>query len=221
MAIHFPDIPATFRNVPRTGTTSFKEWARTNITNKDIVVDPQHPNMLSHLTLSEIDQRWGTAGTTFGFVRNPYERLVSIFHFLGQDAKKRMQKRKNNLDYEALTRMSIEADIKVMINYNKGFEYWIKNTSTDSNSFTLSMFNNKHTQTQMYWFQHTVPDLVVKLENINTEFVKIQELLNCDKPFVHTNSSIHSHYRNYYNDETKKIATVWLEEDLDTFGYTF
>jgi dimeric dUTPase (all-alpha-NTP-PPase superfamily) len=221
MAIHFPTIPATFRNVPRTGTTSFKEWVKVNIENKDIVTDDRHPNMLSHLTLEEINKRWGTAGTTFGFVRNPYERLVSIFHFLGQDAKKRIQKRKNNSAYEDLARMPVEADLKVLINYNRGFDYWIKNSNTDVGSVTLSMFNNKHIQTQMYWYQHCVPNIIIKLENIDTEFVKVQDLLVCHKPFIHINSSIHTHYRDYYTDTTQKIAAKWLEEDLDTFGYVF
>lgn len=221
MAIHFANVPATFRNVPRTGTTSFKEWVRKNIEVKDIVIDEQYPDMLLHLSLEEINQRWGTAGTTFGFVRNPFDRLVSVFHFLGQDAKRRIHKRKTNPNYESLVGMPVEADLKVLINYGKGFDYWIKNSNADDSSFILSMFNNKHLHTQMYWYQGNVPDIVIKLENINVEFIKIQELLSCYEPFMHINASIHSQYRDYYTDETRKIATKWLEEDLDTFGYTF
>ena len=54
MAIHFPKVPATFRNVPRTGSTSFKNWARVNIENKIELSDPKNPHMLSHRSLDEI-----------------------------------------------------------------------------------------------------------------------------------------------------------------------
>jgi hypothetical protein len=178
--------------------------------------------MLTHRSLDEIKTLWPNYGTTFAFVRNPYDRLVSIFHFLGQDAKKRIMKRKNNPDFEDFKRYSIESDIKVMLGYKKGFTHWITTSKlSNDNSVNVPMFNKKDEQTQMYWFNHVAPDITVKLENIDTEFVKIQELLNCDKPFIHLNSSIHTDYRDYYTDETRKIAAKWLEEDLDTFKYQF
>lgn len=222
MAIYFPTVPATFRNVPRTGSTSFKHWARVNIADKIELSDPKRPHMLTHRSLDEIKELWPNYGTTFAFVRNPYDRLVSIFHFLGQDAKKRVFKRKNNPNFEDFQRYSIESDIKVMLEYKKGFTHWIKSSKVShDNSVNVPMFNRKDEQTQMFWFNHVVPDIIVKLENIDVEFVKIQQLLNCDKPFVHINSSVHTNYRDYYTDETQKIASKWLEEDLDTFGYAF
>jgi hypothetical protein len=222
MAIHFPAVPATFRNVPRTGSTSFKHWARVNIQEKIELSDIERPNMLTHRSLDEIKKMWPNHGTTFAFVRNPYDRLVSIFHFLGQDSKKRIMKRKSNPEFEDFVRYPIEADIKIMLAYKRGFTHWIKSAKlSNDDSVNIPMFNRKDDQTQMYWFNFVRPDIVVKLENIDTEFVKIQDLLNCHKPFIHINSSLHTHYRDYYNTETQKIAEKWLEEDLDTFGYTF
>lgn len=222
MAIHFPTVPATFRNVPRTGSTSFKFWVQTNIKDKVILTDPKYPQMLAHRSFDQIKDLWPDYGTTFGFVRNPYDRLVSIFHFLGQDAKKRIMKRKASLEFADVNDHPIEADIKIMLAYKKGFEHWITNTSqANDDSFTLPMFNNKHRDTQMYWFNHIAPDVVVKLEHMDTEFVKIQDLLGCYVAPLHVNTSIHTAYRDYYTDATQKIAAKWLEEDLDTFGYTF
>ena len=83
------------------------------------------------------------------------------------------------------------------------------------------MLNKKHEETQMHYFSGVAPDIVVKLENMPAEFTKIQELLGCDVEPLHVNSSLHGEYRQYYTDETRKIAAQWLEQDLDTFKYTF
>ena len=223
MTIHFPSVPATFRNVPRTGSTSFKYWVRANIQDREILIDPEHPNMLAHRSLDQIKELWPNYGTTFGFVRNPYDRLVSIFHFVGQDAKKRLKKRVNNSDFEDLTRIPIESDLKILFQYNKGFDHWIRNKHRDDGAIyaALSMLNNKDEETQMYHFSGVAPDVIVKLENMTTEFVKIQELLGCNVSPMHVNSSLHGDYRDYYTDDTRKIASRWLEQDLDTFKYTF
>lgn len=222
MTIHFADVPATFRNIPRTGSTSFKEWARKHTQTREMLVDPDHPNMLAHRTLDQIKEQWPNYGTTFAFVRNPYDRLVSIFHFTGQDAKRRLNKRNSNASFADIASIPIESDLKIYFQYTRGFDNWIRNTRYDDGAFAaLKMLNNKHFETQTMWLSGVVPDIVVKLENMDTEFVKIQELLNCYEPPIHTNASIHGDYREYYNDETLAIATKWLEEDLDNFKYVF
>lgn len=222
MAIHFSKVPATFRNIPRVGTTSFKYWVSANIEHKEMVLEDNHPDMVALTSLDDIKLRWPNYGTTFCFVRNPYERLVSIFHFIGQDAKRRMAKRKNNSDFEPLTRHNVDDDVKLFLEYRKGFTHWILNPSAKHNSsVTMMMFSEKQRYTQMHCLNHTVPDIVVKLENINQEFIKIQDLIKCYVPPIHTNASLHTGYRDYYTTETQKIAQRWVEEDLDTFGYTF
>jgi hypothetical protein len=175
------------------------------------------------MSLAEIDAKWGTAGTTFAFVRNPYDRLVSAFHFIGQRAKARIESRRTepNKTYP----YPAEIDIKLMFKCQKGFENWIRdlpNIVQSPLSYTnMALFNEPHTQNQIDCFNGCVPDLVVKLENISTDFVKIQDIIKCYEPFIHENITNHTHYRDYYNTETQKIAYKMIERDLDTFGYTF
>ncbi len=222
MAIHFPDVPATFRNIPRTGTTSFKFWVRANIQHKEIIYDPEQPDMLDHQSLSEIQKRWPYYGTTFAFVRNPYDRLVSIFHFVGQQAKKRMMQRANKVESDILQHIPVEVDLKILFQYKRGFNTWIKTkTKYDVEFAALHLFCNRDYETQLYYLDHVVPDIVVKLENIDTEFIHVQNLLQCYKAPLHVNSSVHGDYRQYYDSESKAIATKWMEEDLETFKYLF
>ena len=218
MSIHFPDVPATYRNVPKNGGTSFKFWCRKYIRNKIELQDPNSPDQIPTTPYPEMVALWPNHGTTFGFVRNPYDRLVSIFHFLGQDAKKRIKKRSLNPTFEDAIKFPIEVDLKILFQYNRGFNDWILNGRTDSGHMLLS---NKDVDTQMHYFTQIKPDIVIKLEEMETEFVQIQNLLNCHEPFMHVNTSKHGHYTEYYTDDTRKIAYRWLEEDLDAFGYTY
>ena len=101
VSIYFPNTPATFIHVPRTGGTSFKSWARNNIpssqelplpdfipSNNNIIPNRQH-----------LVSVWGTLGTEFAFVRNPYDRLVSLYHYMGQWAEQRFADNKTKLAY--------------------------------------------------------------------------------------------------------------------------
>jgi hypothetical protein len=224
MTIHFSAVPATFRNCPRTGSTSFKFWILKNVPSAEVVIDPINNNgSLQRLSLAEIDAKWGTAGTTFAFVRNPYARLVSAFHFIGQRAIARINNRKTNA--EGHYPYNVETDIKLMFKYQKGFRDWVTdlpNIVQQPLDYTnMALFNTPATQNQIDCFNGCVPDLIVKLENISTDFVKIQNLINCHKPFIHENKTDHSGYRNYYDTDTQKIVHKWIERDLETFGYTF
>lgn len=221
MTIHFSAVPATFRHCPRTASTSFKFWVLEHIKDADVVIDTANKHGgLQHLTLEQIQSRWPNYGTTFAFVRNPYERLVSVFHFQGQRAIERIKRRAYSKD-EPFT---LDIDLKLVFNYKKGFDYWVKNNPVVdkvSKSFTNMSLYHHPNETQMDCFGGVVPDLIVRLENISTDFSKIQELINCPVPFIHVNGTEHTNYRDYYTTETEQIVRKWVEADLDAFKYTF
>jgi hypothetical protein len=220
MSIHFPNIPATYRNVPKTGTTSFKWWAREHIKDCEILDDPDRPQNLLHLTLDEIKARWATPGTTFTFVRNPYDRAVSIFHHVGQDAENRIKDRKAGIVRPELLAVPIEVDIRILSVYRKGFDHWITNTQQDScASDILKLLNQK--ESQLRWLNYTIPDVVIKLENINQDFVILQDLLGCHVPPLHINTSNHKHYLDYYTPASKQIVAELFKEDFEAFGYDY
>ncbi len=227
MAIHFPNIPATYRNIPKTGTTSFKYWSRDNIPGCVVMDDPIRPYNMLHLTLDEIKQRWPNYGTTFTFVRNPYDRMVSIFHHIGQDAEARMKERPRGGTPEQygvkkaeLDAIPIEVDVKILSVYKRGFENWIH--SVEDRVFDgslLSLLNQK--ETQLRWLDGVVPDVVIKIEDVNEKFHLLQDMLGCNVPMPHINTSNHLDYREYYNATTKKIVAEIFKEDFETFGYNF
>jgi len=221
MTIHFSSVPATFRPIRRNGTTSFKHWARAHMPDSELLFTETSDGGLLHMTPEEISLRWERPGTTFGFVRNPYSRLVSGFHWIGQQANNRILQRK----YNKTVPFTMDFDIKLISCYKKGFDWWINNQidlaqKNLSPYGTMALFENPK-QTQMFCWDNQVPDLVVKLENIEKEFIHVQELLDCRAPMFMMNASIHNDYRSYYTSETAKLVYKWVEQDLDTFGYTF
>lgn len=227
MAIHFPQVPATYRNIPKTGTTSFKWWARDNITPCDILDDPSRPYNMLHLTLDEIKQRWPNYGTTFTFVRNPYARMVSIFHHIGQDAQERMKERlrggtpdKHGVKKVELDAIPIEVDIKILSVYKRGFESWVMSGEEQAfDGSLLSLLNQK--ESQMRWLDGVVPDVVIKIEEVGNKFHILQDMLNCTVPFPHINTSTHADYNEYYNPTTRRIVADLFREDFEAFGYAF
>ncbi len=227
MSIHFPYVPATYRNIPKTGTTSFKWWSRDNIKNCEILEDPSRIYNMQHLSLEEIQQKWPNYGTTFTFVRNPFDRMVSIFHHVGQDAEARIKQRplggtkeQYGVKQEELDSIPIEIDIKVLQVYRKGFDHWVHSDFVPNYNDSLnSLLHQK--ESQMYWLNNVVPNIVIKIEEVNQKFNLLQDLLECQVPFIHINKSEHKPYKEYYNESTKKIVRDLFKDDLDAFNYDF
>jgi hypothetical protein len=227
MSIHFPKVPATYRNIPKTGTTSFKWWARDNFDECVILEDPKRIYNMQHLTLDQIKDRWPNYGTTFTFVRNPFDRMVSIFHHVGQDAEARIKQRplggtteKYGVRQQELDSIPIEIDIKIMQVYRKGFDHWAHSVPEFKYNDSLNLLLHQK-DSQMSFLNSVVPDIVIKIEEINDKFKIIQDLLDCHVPFPHINTSKHNHYRDYYNQSSINIVRELFKEDLETFNYDF
>ena len=206
MAIHFP-IPATFIHIPRTGGKSFEYWVKANITDYNI--------QGANCKLEQAKEIWPDLGLVFTFVRNPFDRLVSMYHYVGQEAERRIALRKTQT-----VDTSIEDDVRALRLYQKGFKDWITADVGEFENKELAFWYSVRQDTQVSWI-NTSADLIIKTENINQEFYKVQELLNCSVPLLHVNTSSHNHYREYYNSQTQRLVETIFAEDLAAFEYKF
>jgi len=212
MAIHFPN--ATFIHIPRTAGKSFELWTTDNI--------PYYNNQHGNCKLDVAEQTWKDLGTVFTFVRNPYDRLVSIFHYMGQQARYRIDLKSKWLSIDPTVHSTIEEDIKTYGLYRKGFEHWLTNTQEQYSAVEdINFWTTAGLTSQVDWLCGKTPQLVIKVEELATKFVQVQDLLNCYVPLPKINASEHTHYIDYYNMSTKKIATDIIQKDLDAFGYNF
>lgn len=224
MALYFPHADATFIHIPKTGGTMMRYWSEMNI--PDLMTEgvcSKYPGTIvdRHWQLNKIQQVWNNPGTVFVFVRNPYARLVSQFHWVGQAAKKRLAEK-----YPYHQEKFIQYDILESKSYDKGFDRYVRKLYNKDYSeiwFDKWRYENGWTRadTQTSWINGGKIDIVIKLEEIESKFSIIQELLGCNAPFpkVALNASEHDHYSTYYTSETRQMVTEMFRDDFDQFNY--
>ncbi|EAK9944556.1 alpha-2,3-sialyltransferase [Campylobacter lari] len=142
---------------------------------------------------------------SFGFVRNPYDRMVSAYHYLRSGGG-------NLVD-----------------------ETWAKENIYKYNSFEEFVLNlqNNDEQIKILSWMHFVPqykylcdndknilvNFIGKFEKLDEDFKKILNILKRKDSLVHVNKSKHRDYKDYYNYETYKIIREIYKNDFEIFDY--
>lgn len=133
---------------------------------------------------------------SFAILRNPWDRVVSFYHFGLSNSKSIWSKWAKSKDFESFVKC--EEVIKLLKQYN--FYNFVCNKNGDS-------LINK----------------IIKLENINNELPLLLKSLNInlkiDIPKL--NSTQRSDYRNYYNDDTINLIKQYFHSDIEFGKYTF
>ena len=128
---------------------------------------------------------------SFAVVRNPWDRTVSFYHFL----KNIHEMYRNKDPYPS-------------------FDNWVTNLE----NFKL---------TSTWWFTPATPqvewtqdvNLVLKYENLSTEFKQIQDMFESTAPLPNLMITQHNHYTTYYNSTTENIIANIFSKDIEAFGY--
>jgi len=143
----------------------------------------------------------------FGFVRNPWDRMVSAFWFLKKGGANKNDK-------------------KWASKYLASFK--------DFHDFVLSLKYKKQVNRVLKW-HHFKPqweyicdddlqillDYVGRFEKLVSDFENVKNTLNiaCELPYF--NYGDHRYYRKYYNWETKEIVSSLYKQDIELFNYYF
>lgn len=138
----------------------------------------------------------------FAFVRNPWDRTVSLFHFASARARGL-----SNSRYIALT-----------------FTDWLQLAFVERHAL---YFDFPHSfSPQFDWISdfedRIIVDFVGRFENIQQDFATICERMR--RPIMvlpHDNQTNRKDYRYYYKDSDVEIIAKWYEKDINYFGYTF
>lgn len=136
---------------------------------------------------------------TFTIVRNPWDKVISQYHFRAQT---------NQTDLGL---------IKV------GFNDWVRLTYGDRNPAYLN--KPKMFIPQSDWITDKagkiLVDFVGRFENLNDDFLKICKHIGITTKLPHIKTSKHEHYKDYYSEEAIEIVAAWYKKDLENFGYRF
>lgn len=212
-----PQNKTLFIHIPKTGGGSIEMAIKENLTmhDQDIVNknnkilrkflakfltgwDDKHKLFRQHLTILEIKKFYNTIDLSncfkFTVVRNPWDRMVSSFHW----------ERTNKL---------IEKDARISSNFKEFARnprwYRSQHSKSQLDFITDESFNIK-------------VDFICRFENLQEDFNSACIKGNIPpRKLLHEHKSERKHYTEYYDDETKQIVAEKYAKDIEYFGYKF
>lgn len=144
--------------------------------------------------------------------------MVSYWSFIGQRAQQRLIDRANGAKVKR--NITAEKDFELCSYYQKGFDTWICDIYYQRpNAFDLDDAHHQRQTPQMYWTQGV--DLIIRVEDFDRDFLKIQSLVGCYQPLQKRNTSDHGHYRQYYQSNTQQMVAEMFNQDIKKFDYEF
>ena len=174
-----------FVEVPKTGSTSIRT----------IIGQPSKPHLNICQIANEIEREKFYSYFKFGFVRNPWDRAVSLYE------------RKQGLQLKS--KMSFDEFIE-----------WMKFSSATClhpvpHRYQLDWFVSPHGD--------IIVDFIGKFENLRDDWGKISLKIgaNSELPEVNVNPNKRQHYSEYYTNKTRKIVLERFAVDIEYFGYEF
>ena len=66
-----------------------------------------------------------------------------------------------------------------------------------------------------------LPQFIGRFENLQNDWKIVMKILGCNVDLKKRNTSKHTHYRDYYDLQTRELVAKRFEEDIDLFKYTF
>ncbi len=184
---------------------------------------------IGHRSLNDIYKKYHPNMTTrvATIVRNPYERMVSMYHFY-----KYATKDAYGNYYPGAIADNTAAFFSLDEEDNKTFNNWIKYIYSDK-------FNRKNTHSAINIFNYCYSNQLNWLMPYNKNnitifrfedkdlYKKIRKWFNKELNIYDLDlktklaTSKHLHYSTYYNEESKSLVQKHYQKDIDFFGYTF
>ena len=143
----------------------------------------------------------------FCFVRNPFDRCVSLFHY-----RRKYSKQTTVYKHWPSTHEIENMSFKQMVLKH------VKNTDPNTQYLVPGCLDG-----------HWLSDHMLERVNHVGRFERLQHDFNiiCDNIGIkrhqlpHDNKTTHKHYTEYYDDTTREIVEKLYKRDIDHFGYKF
>ena len=137
----------------------------------------------------------------FTFVRNPWDRFVSLFNYEKKVVHKKEKYGIDHLGYEKFKKNTEHGD----------FSLWLR----DAGTMLISNFLSDDSGNLMM-------DFIGKTENLQQDFDTVCGKIGIKrKKLLHINKTNHKHYTEYYDEETKQIVAKKYAKDIEYFNYEF
>jgi len=220
MSIHINGkIDLTFIHIWKTGGTSFRHWLQDRELDHGITLKiyKNHRSLAELKTLYEVKD-------ICTIVRNPWDRMVSIYYYLFKQLQKNQIFDDDGL-YSNKTEIKFITDYLIIDNNIIDFKTFVNNIEkiTEKNPILSGYWFNFITE-QCEWLSNTNPNILLRLENIEQDFKKIQDMIGIYESFYHRNKSrsgLSNQYNDYYDVQTKNIIGRLFKNDIERFDYKF
>jgi len=189
----FNSMKCIFVHIPKTAGTSITEGL--------FGARPHHQPLQWY---EEVEPQLYNDYFKFSFVRNPWDRLVSGYHYMVN----KKSKRPSEIEW---------------INFFKGVDSfddfvtrWLNEDNIERHLLTLPQYHfvlNK--------FGVLGLDFVGRYETLQKDFPYICERLGVVCELPHENKSPRKEFRNYYTSQTRDIVARVYAKDIEMFGYDF
>lgn len=143
----------------------------------------------------------------FSFVRNPWDRVASIFHYYKyykHPLHQKIQKEMENMSFSEFCENLCGANPM----------YWL-----------TGVFSHPRWCNQYEWLvinDQIAVDFIGKYENLQKDFEHVcQKVKAASKNLMHARKSTNKNYKDFYNSHTKKLIRDKFHKDIDYFKYTF
>lgn len=135
----------------------------------------------------------------FGFVRNPWDWQISMYHFILRETEHIRHQLVSTLgSFEEY----LEWIVATKQPYPKGACKFQKDMFTDDRN-------------------ELIVDYIGKFESLAEDFSRICERVGICAVVPHLNRTAHQHYQSYYNPRTRKLVQDHFADDIESFGYRF
>lgn len=139
------------------------------------------------------------ASFKFAFVRNPWDMLVSTYHFQRVHTAKPAHEHLHPDLHEAMRRCE---DFASYVRLYPMIRSDMSSLITDARGRLLV-------------------DFVGRRERLDEDFAFICRSVGIEASLLRENETEHAQYREYYTDETKAIVERHFARDIEHFGYVF
>ena len=141
----------------------------------------------------------------FTFIRNPWDRLVSAYHFLRAGG------------YNDADRRWFDRELGTYSDFDDFVRNWLRPEN-------LNKHIHFHPQIDFLrdpGHRGIHVDYIGFYENITRDFNYIAERIGVNSPLKQRNASEHKSYQDYYTDTTREIVRKVYICDIEGFGYDF
>ena len=156
-------------------------------------------HFLQHLTyeqcqnITPVDKNY----RSFSFIRNPWDRMVSIYSNMDNNLVSMAKRQKINLNDLSFTEFIETIDKLEHIHLVPQYKF---------------IYNKK---------EKLCIDFIGRFESFQKDFNALCNQLNKKIELPHINRSQHKPYRDYYSQKTKKIIAKKYKKDIELFGYVY